>query len=378
MRKDTQRMDGREIYAGILVKSRTVELTFGECRNPKADEPRMPLDLYRVPELRDWSRSFSSKDEAAAQIGEAARYVVECCPTVRRLGVCTYGPLESVKVADRGLSGDYGRVAKLVTHKFLNGLPIYDLMRRVLDDHDVTAEVRVHTDVQGGAIAESLDRTCSAWLSNTPLINPGSLVFFAHIAEGVGGAWAMGGRPALVTLHSEIGAVPVQILADDSYALGLQTERREKEFPVRLEEVTYLPAILARAGLDPETESLADVSPDHPAWEIEAEYIAQMVQAITMMISPARCVLHGPVFETKPKAVRLLARVRKKFKKWVSSRDGVPVWYRQMNDASHFIDLALSGNPMLRGAMMLAALPGHAFEGPEPLWEEGEAHGRKR
>ena len=52
------------------------------------------------------------------------------------------------------------------------------------------------------------------------------------------------------------------------------------------------PANVARLG-----HELGDAAPDHPIWDIEADYLGQLCAQVTLAISPQRIIFGGGVMQ---------------------------------------------------------------------------------
>jgi fructokinase len=135
--------------------------------------------------------------------------------------------------------------------------------------------VTVDTDVNGAALAEH------RWGSGRGV---GTLVYVT-VGTGIGGGALVDGRPVHGLVHPEMGHVRVP------------HDRTRDPFDGTCphhgdcwEGLASAPALAARWGR--EAEALPD---DHPAWELEAHYLALGLSSVVLVLSPERIVLGGGV-----------------------------------------------------------------------------------
>ncbi len=135
--------------------------------------------------------------------------------------------------------------------------------------------VTVDTDVNGAALAEH------RWGSGRGV---GTLVYVT-VGTGIGGGALVDGRPVHGLVHPEMGHVRVP------------HDRTRDPFDGTCphhgdcwEGLASAPALAARWGR--EAETLPD---DHPAWELEAHYLALGLSSVVLVLSPERIVLGGGV-----------------------------------------------------------------------------------
>ncbi len=349
-------------YAGILIEASRIAVTFGEVRSTKGREAEPPLRMHAVPRMSDTVyRLDAYSDDVAAterQLRRAVAHLVSVCPEVRGVGVASYGPLVSVDIdaRDNSSESNYGVLWKHTRHPNLRSLRVYDTTIAALNESGSSCNnVRVHTDVSCGAIAESLDLT----LTEDPIV-PGDIVYCATVAEGVGGSFASGGRPWIGTMHSEAGYAAAQIVRNDFYGWQ-QFVKAGPDFAVFMEQLIEVDAVLARTGC----KRLEDIDADHREWVFIAEYCAQLVQLAAVVISPKRVVLEGPIFSVR---ASLLSEVRSRFDGWLKTAKNVqPVFYEAMTHPL-FINKPSTANPKLRGALLLNALKDADLRRQTPIW----------
>jgi fructokinase len=129
--------------------------------------------------------------------------------------------------------------------------------------------------VNGAALAEH------RWGSGRGV---GTLVYVT-VGTGIGGGALVDGRPVHGLVHPEMGHVRVP------------HDRTRDPFDGTCphhgdcwEGLASAPALAARWGR--EAEALPD---DHPAWELEAHYLALGLTSVVLVLSPERIVLGGGV-----------------------------------------------------------------------------------
>ena len=120
------------------------------------------------------------------------------------------------------------------------------------------------------------------------------------IGTGVGGGGMIAGRLMHGLVHPEMGHV------------FLPHDRVRDPYPGRcpyhgdcFEGLASGPAIAERWGADPQT-----LPPDHPAWALEADYIALALANTICMLSPQRIILGGGVMERRFLFPMIRQRVR--------------------------------------------------------------------
>lgn len=108
---------------------------------------------------------------------------------------------------------------------------------------------------------------------------------YLTIGTGIGGAILADGLPVNGSAHPEIGHVRVpRDLTTDSFP-GVCPFHGDC-----LEGLASAPALAARWGAAPDT-----LNDDHPAWALEAGYLAHGISALALAVRPQRVVLGGGV-----------------------------------------------------------------------------------
>lgn len=145
--------------------------------------------------------------------------------------------------------------------------------------------VAFDTDVNAAAAGEGL------WGAAKGL----SDYLYVTIGTGIGGGAVSGGRLVHGLVHPEMGHCLIEQRSDDSYAGGCPFHGNRC-----LEGLASGPAIAERWGKDASTLPL-----NHPAWDMETDYIAQALVNYLCILSPQRIILGGGVMDQK----HLLARI---------------------------------------------------------------------
>ncbi len=191
------------------------------------------------------------------------------------------------------------------------------------------------TDVNAAALGEH------RWGNGGPA---GSLVYVT-VGTGIGGGAVIEGRPLHGAGHPEMGHVRIpHDRAADPF---------EGSCPYHgdcLEGLASGPAMEARWGVP-----AGSLPADHPAWDLEAEYLAYGVANITVTLSPERIVMGGGVMKQRHLFPRLRSRVVD-----ILSGYGVPDGIMDAID-EYIVPPALGDDSGIAGAFALAQM---AFGSP--------------
>lgn len=204
----------------------------------------------------------------------------------RALGIASFGPLELDETAPL-----YGRLLRTPKAGW--------------DDADLIAPfahlgipVALDTDVNAAALAESV-WGAGRRADGAPL----DTLVYVTIGTGIGGGVLVHGRTLRGLMHPELGHLFPRRHPDDLGFAGVCPHHRDC-----LEGLANGPAIVARLG-----HELGEASPEHPIWEIEADYIGQLCAQITFAISPQRIILGGGVMQH----ARLFPAIRARAQHWL-------------------------------------------------------------
>lgn len=186
---------------------------------------------------------------------------------LQSVGIASFGPLE----LDRAMP-NWGHI----TATTKPGWSSCSFGARVADA--LGLPVGFDTDVNGAALAEARwgaarGQTISAYIT---------------IGTGIGGGAIVGGKPLHGLSHPEMGHIRPRRHPEDLDFEGICPFHQNC-----LEGLASGPAIKARWGT-----SLSDLPADHPAHEIIADYIAQLVATLQSIMEPGRVILGGGVMVT--------------------------------------------------------------------------------
>lgn len=199
----------------------------------------------------------------------------DCWGVFDAIGIAAFGPLHIDPA-----SSDWGRIAETPKPGW-SGSDLVGPFARAFE-----CPIGLDTDVNGAILAESL------WGSAVG----SDVAVYVTVGTGIGGGASVHGRAVHGSRHPEMGHMIPRRHADDHGFPGLCPFHGDC-----LEGLVSGPAIAARWGA-----SLSDLAPDHPAHDIIAWYLAQLVIAQQAILSPQRIILGGGVLATPG----LLDRVR--------------------------------------------------------------------
>lgn len=194
---------------------------------------------------------------------------------LRAVGIASFGPVDP-----NPTSPTFGHITSTPKPGWQN----VDLAGEV--GRGLNLPVGLDTDVNGAALAEGL------WGAAQGL----DTFVYLTVGTGIGGGGMIGGRLLHGLLHPEMGHMRIPH--------DRQVDPFEGCCPFHgdcLEGLASGPAIEARWGARPET-----LPPDHPAWALEAHYLALALANLICILSPQRIVLGGGVMRQE----HLLPRIR--------------------------------------------------------------------
>jgi len=225
-----------------------------------------PLRLEQVTRIE-------TSNEPAETMAAVIEYFRRAGP-VEALGVATFGPVDFA-------SGRITTTPKLAWRDYP--------LRGVLEQ-ELGLRVGFDTDVNGAALAEA---RCGAGQGIE------DLVYFT-VGTGIGGGALVGGRLVHGLMHSEMGHLLVRRAAEEAPGFaGVCPYHGDC-----LEGMASGPAMEARWGHRAET-----LPANHPAWRVEADYLAQACVNAACVLSPRVIVLGGGVMEQPQLLEMIRARV---------------------------------------------------------------------
>lgn len=186
-------------------------------------------------------------------------------PKLTALGIGCFGPLE----LRRGAAG-YGRIT--ATPK--PGWSQVDMVRPLAEGLGVP--VAFDTDVNAAVLGEA------RWGAARGV----SSAIYVTIGTGIGGGALVGGQLAHGLVHPEMGHLLLPREPDDLAFAGNCPFHGARCW----EGLASGPAMQRRWGQPPETLPAA-----HPAWDLQARYVASALATLVMVLSPERVILGGGV-----------------------------------------------------------------------------------
>ena len=240
-----------------------------------------------------------------------------------------FGPLDAIGVASFGPVSpnpsvpDYGCITSTPKPGWANT----DFVGPLSDAFGVP--VGFDTDVNGAALGEW------RWGAAQGL----DTFIYLTIGTGIGGGGLFNGKLMHGLVHPEMGHVP------------LPRDPAKDPFPGWcpyhgdcFEGLAAGPALEKRWGVKAET-----LPPDHPAWELEAHYIALALHSFICTLSPQRIILGGGVME-QPQLMPLIRE------KTLASLNGYVQAGKILDQIDEYIvPVGLAGKAGVLGAFVLAA-----------------------
>jgi fructokinase len=180
------------------------------------------------------------------------------------IGIASFGPVD----LDPN-SNTYGFITKTPKPNWSN-TDIVNVFNNELD-----IPVGFDTDVNGALLGEY------RWGASQGLANS----IYLTIGTGIGGGAMVNGKLVHGLVHPEMGHVMIPPRSDDPYPYGHCLFHGNC-----LEGMASGPAMEAKWGIRAE-----NLSPDHPAWDLEAHYLAIALHGFICTLSPQRIILGGGV-----------------------------------------------------------------------------------
>lgn len=200
---------------------------------------------------------------------------------LRAIGIASFGPLDPLPG-----SPTYGYIT--ATPKA--GWSDFDFVGAIRKAFDIP--IGFDTDVNGAALGEW--RWGAAQGLNT--------FIYLTIGTGIGGGGMVNGALMHGLIHPEMGHILIPHDYQEDPFAGICPYHGDC-----LEGLANGPALEKRWGKRAET-----LPPDHPAWNLEANYLALGLVNLILTLSPQRCILGGGVMQ-QPQIFPLLRSKVKKF-----------------------------------------------------------------
>ncbi|MGB7874940.1 MAG: ROK family protein, partial [Anaerolineales bacterium] len=256
-------------------------------------------------------------DETLARAVDFFKEQVQTLGPLASIGVASFGPLDP-----RPASATFGRI--LLTPK--PGWTNADILGPLRAAFDVP--IGFDTDVNGAALGEW------RWGAAQGL----DTFIYLTVGTGIGGGGLVNGKLMHGLLHPEMGHVPLpRNSAVDPF---------DGACPFHgdcFEGLASGPAIEKRWG--DKAESLPS---EHPAWDLEAHYIALALRSFICTLSPQRIIIGGGVAQQP----QILPLVRQKTQATLNGYVQSPVILE--NIEAYILPPALGGKAGVLGAIALA------------------------
>lgn len=233
------------------------------------------------------------------------------------LGIGCFGPLDL-----NPASPTYGSITATPKLAWRN-YPLLPEFTRALN-----VPIQLDTDVNGAALAESRLGAAKGL---------GSCVYVT-IGTGIGGGVVIGGQCVHGLMHPELGHQLIAPEATDPTPEGFCPYHRRC-----LEGLASGPAIMKRWGTPAQ-----DLPEDHPAWALEASYLAQMCVNAMLTFSPEKIILGGGVMHKD----FLFPMIREKTLQLLGGYISSPVVDAGLTD--YIVSPGLGDNSGVMGAWLLA------------------------
>lgn len=232
------------------------------------------------------------------------------------IGIGSFGPIDLNK-----MSLTYG----FITTTPKSGWQYTDLIKPI--SNTLNIPVVFDTDVNAAAIGEG------KWGAATGLKN----YIYLTIGTGIGGGLIINGNPVHGLVHPEMGHILLSKEINDDFQ-GVCPFH-----PNCFEALASGTAMKSRWNIPAE-----DIPKTHPAWELEAGYIAQALHNYICSVSPEMIILGGGVMQQ----THLISLVRKKVKIYLNDYIQSPVIIKNIDQ---YIVLPGLGNQAgVLGAIALA------------------------
>jgi fructokinase len=259
----------------------------------------------------------SSPDETLTR---AADFINEQTPSLGPLaaiGIASFGPIDLQCDSEK-----FGHI--LNTPK--PGWTDTDIVGRLRSTFDVP--IGFDTDVNGAALG--------AWRWGAA---QGLETFvYLTIGTGIGGGGLVNGQLMHGLVHPEMGHIPLpKDIENDSF---------EGVCPFHgdcFEGLASGSAMEKRWGQKAET-----LPPNHPAWDLEAHYIALALRSIICVLSPQRIILGGGVMQQP----QLFPLIRKRTQDTLNDYIQSPQILEQIDE--YIVPIAMAGKAGILGAFVLA------------------------
>ena len=237
---------------------------------------------------------------------------------ITALGIGCFGPIDlDLK------SKTYG----YITSTPKSGWEYYNIVGEIQKHyHDI--KIGFDTDVNCAALGE-------AYFGNARGLDN---ILYLTIGTGVGGGAIVEGKLLHGMLHPEMGHMNLQKRNDDFYSGKCSYHK------TCFEGLAAGPAIEERWGIKG-----ADLPADHPAWDLEAWYIAQALATYITVLSPEKIVLGGGVMHQKQLFPLIHRYVQERLNNYVQKDEIITEKIKE-----YIVSPGLGDNAGIVGALVLA------------------------
>jgi len=259
----------------------------------------------------------TTPDETLARAAVFFQEQIQAHGPLASIGVASFGPLDP-----RPASAKFGFILPTPKPGWSN-TDIVGSLRSAID-----VPIGFDTDVNGAALGEW------RWGAAQGL----DTFIYLTIGTGIGGGGLANGELMHGLLHPEMGHIP---LPHD-----LEIDPFEGNCPFHggcFEGLASGPAMEKRWGQNAET-----LPPDHPAWDLEAHYIALALRSFICTLSPQRIILGGGVMQQPQLLPLIQAKTQVSLNDYVQS----PQILERIDE--YIVPVALEGKAGILGAFILA------------------------
>ncbi len=276
------------------------------------DSPNNILREERIPTTNPeetLSRSLEFFQNASADLGSTYG-------PLRAMGIGTFGPVDM-----RSESATWGFVTTTPKAGWQN-TDMCSLFSRSLG-----IPVDFDTDVNAAALGEGYAGAGRGL----------SVFMYITVGTGIGGGIMINGSPVHGLLHPEVGHILLSPKEGDDFSGNCPYHGR------CMEGLCSGPAIEKRWGISAEK-----LSSEHPAWDIEAFYLAQALMSYVLTISPECIILGGGVMHQR----QLFPKIRRFLKEFLNGYVASPAILEE--DENFIIPSELGDRAGVTGTLVMA------------------------
>ena len=236
---------------------------------------------------------------------------------ISALGIGTFGPVELSEGSPK-----YGWITTTPKLEWID-TPLLPAMRGALG-----VPALIDTDVNAAALAEYELGAAKGLRS----------CLYVTVGTGVGAGLVVEGNLVHGMMHPELGHILLRQEEDDPTPDGFCPYHKGC-----LEGLANGPAIEKRWR-----RSAKALPEDHPAWDLEAKYLAQMCVDVICAVSPEKIILGGGVMQQKHLFPRIRASVKTRLNGYIATP-------QVLEDIEHYIvEPGLGTSSGAMGALLLA------------------------